>query len=450
MTTTAEPAAPTRAPARPALLRPTRTLARWAVRHGLPAAYLARSARRGDLGGRLLRDPAVREEPYELYEQLRARGPLVPSGLGLMTASHAVAQEVLRAESFGVGWDRGSAPRWVRWALEYGDELDATGVAEPPSLLVVDPPDHTRFRRLVSRSFTPRATAAFEPAIQRTADRLLDALDGRAGTVDLIDAYAAQLPVLVIADLLGVPTERREDFLRWGEAAAATLDPGLPFRRYLTAERALRAMHAFLREHFSRLRREPGDDLVSRLVGLPEDEALTERELHSTVMLLLGAGFETTVNLLGNAVVLLDAHRDQWEALAADPSGWDGAVEEVLRYDSPVQLTGRTARADAEVAGRRVPAGYRVTLLLGAANRDPEVFADPGRFDVTRGNAREHLAFSGGIHYCLGAGLARLEAVVALRSLTERFPGLRVAGPPVRRDLRTLRGFERLPVSLRA
>jgi cytochrome P450 len=166
-------------------------------------------------------------------------------------------------------------------------------------------------------------------------------------------------------------------------------------------------------------------------------------------MLLLGAGFETTVNLLGNAVVLLDAHRDQWAELRADPAGWPNAVEEVLRSDSPVQITGRTATADVQIAGRDVVAGTRVTLLLGAANRDPAVFTDPARFDTTRANAREHLAFSAGIHYCLGAGLARLEAVVGLRTLTERFPDLRVAGPPVRRDLQTLRGFERLPVTLR-
>ena len=430
-------------------LRPARTLARWGVRHGLAAVYLDRSARRGDPVGRLLRDRAVRDQPYVVHEELRARGPLVGSGLGLVTTSHPVASEVLRSDRFGVGWDRSVAPPLIRWALRFGDELDATGVAEPPSMLVVDPPDHTRFRRLVSRSFTPRATAAFEPVVQRTADALLDALELRSGTVDLVETYAAQLPVLVIADLLGVPTDRREDFLRWGAAAAATLDPGLPFRRYVAAERALRAMHGFLREHFEHLRREPGDDLVSRLVGLPGDEALTERELHATVMLLLGAGFETTVNLLGNAVVLLDAHRDQWDALIADPAGWDGAVEEVLRHDSPVQITGRTARADAVVAGREVGAGTRVTVLLGAANRDPDVFHDPTRFDVTRGNARDHLAFSAGIHYCVGAGLARLEGVVGLRALAERFPGLRVSGPPVRRDLQTLRGFEHLPVRLR-
>jgi cytochrome P450 len=208
-------------------------------------------------------------------------------------------------------------------------------------------------------------------------------------------------------------------------------------------------MHAFLREHFARLRREPGEDLVSRLVSLPEEEALTERELHATVMLLLGAGFETTVNLLGNGVVLLDAHREQWNALRAAPSGWDGAVEEILRHDSPVQITGRTAKPGATIAGREVRPGTRVTVLLGAANRDPEVFPDPARFDVGRANAREHLAFSAGIHYCVGAGLARLEGVVGLRTLSERLPDLRVSGRPERRNLQTLRGYEVLPVTLR-
>ena len=429
-------------------LRPARTAVRWGIRHGIPAAYLDRGARRGDPLGRLLRDPSVREQPWDLYEQLRVRGPVEAGSLGPVTTSHAVASEVLRSESFGTALPLERAPGWVRWAFRFGDQPDATGVAEPPSMLVVDPPDHTRFRRLVSRAFTPRAISAFEPAVQQTADALLDRLEHRGGEVDLVDAYAAQLPVLVIADLLGVPRERREDFLRWGAAAAATLDPGLPYRRFVHAVGALRAMNAFLAEHFERLRREPGEDLVSRLVGLPEEDALTERELHATVLLLLGAGFETTVNLLGNAVVLLDAHRDQWETLRAEPSGWDNAVEEVLRHDSPVQLTGRTAREEVVLGGRRIAAGERMVVLLGAANRDPEVFSDPARFDVTRANARDHLAFSAGIHYCLGAGLARLEGVVGLRTLSERFPDLRVSGRPVRRDLRTLRGFEHLPVTL--
>src|SRR4051794_37442244 len=286
------------------LVPSSRTLARYAVRHGLAAVFLERAKRQGDPVGRLLRDRAVTEQPHALYEESRGRGPLSSGALGPVTASHAVASEVLRSEAFGVGWDRSAAPRWVQWALRHGDELDATGVVDPPSMLVVNPPEHTRFRRLVSRAFTPRAIAAFEPAVQRTADTLLDDLATRTGEVDLVEAYAAQLPVLVIAELLGVPVERKADFLYGGEAAAAPLAPGLPYRRYLAAERALRALHAFLREHFARLRRDPGEDLVSQLVSLEGADSLTERELHSVVMLLLGAGFETTVNLLGNAVVL--------------------------------------------------------------------------------------------------------------------------------------------------
>ncbi|MGY1712249.1 cytochrome P450 [Geodermatophilus sp. SYSU D00758] len=445
------PTAPGRG-ARPAVLRPARALARWSLRHGLPAAHLRRAARRGDPVARLLRDPAVREDPRAVHEQVRSRGPLAGSALGPVTAAHAVAAEVLRSDRFGVGFDWSRLPRPARRLLAFGDDPAVTGVAEPPSMLVVDPPDHTRYRRLVSGAFTPRAVAAAEDRVRRTADRLLDRLEARARAgdeVDLVAAYAAPLPVLVIADLLAVPADRVDDFLHWGAAAAATLDPGLPPRRFLAGDRALRALHGFLEAHFDRLRRDPGDDLVSSLVAARDEDALTDRELHATVMLLLGAGFETTVNLLGNAVVLLDAHRDQWEGLAAEPGRWPDAVEEVLRHDSPVQITGRTARVETELAGRRLHPGDRVTVLIGAANRDPDVFADPDRFDVTRTDARAHLAFSAGPHYCVGAGLARLEGVVGLRALTERFPGLRVAGRPERRDLVTLRGVEHLPVRLR-
>ena len=262
-------------------------------------------------------------------------------------------------------------------------------------MLVVDPPDHTRFRRLVSRAFTPRATAAFEPMVQRTADALLDALELRGGTVDLVETYAAQLPVLVIADLLGVPVERREDFLRWGAAAAATLDPGLPFRRYVSAERALRAMHAFLREHFERLRRDPADDLVSRLVGLPGDEALTERELHATVMLLLGAGFETTVNLLGNGVVLLDrasrpVGRPDRRPHGLGRRGRGGAAPRQPRADHRPDGEGRRRRGR---PGR--PRGHpRHACCWARPTATPR--SSPTRPGSTSAgaNARDHLAFS--------------------------------------------------------
>ncbi|HET6393220.1 MAG TPA: hypothetical protein VFG13_10405, partial [Blastococcus sp.] len=322
-------------------LRPARTLVRYAVRHGLPAVLLERGARRGDLVGRLLRDPSVREDPYPLYEELRARGPVSPGSIGLVTPSHAIASEILRSDRFGVGWDRTQAPKLIRWALRFGDELDATGVAEPPSMLVVDPPDHTRFRRLVSRAFTPRATAAFEPVVQRTADSLLDALELRGGEVDLVGTYAAQLPVLVIADLLGVPTQRREDFLRWGAAAAATLDPGLSFRRYVAAERALRAMHAFLSEHFARLRQDPGEDLVSR--------AFTPRAT---------ARFEPAIAAIAGSLL------DQLE----DRAGSGGPVDLVAGYAAPLPVL-----VIAELLG--VPTDRREDFLrwgaAAAATLDP-------------------------------------------------------------------------------
>jgi cytochrome P450 len=205
-----------------------------------------------------------------------------------------------------------------------------------------------------------------------------------------------------------------------------------------------------MRQHLRNLRRDPGDDLLSRLVAMVDDDGsgLTEDELLATAVLVLGAGFETTVNLIGNGVVQLLAHPEQRAVLADDPALWSNATDEVLRYDSPVQRTARRALRDTEVFGKPVSAGEIVVTVLAAANRDPGVFTDPHTFDVARPDAREHVSFSSGIHYCLGAALARMEGEVALRALFERFPGLRAAGPPVRRELRTLRGYARMPVQL--
>ncbi|HXV93132.1 MAG TPA: cytochrome P450, partial [Pseudonocardia sp.] len=270
-----------------------------------------------------------------------------------------------------------------------------------------------------------------------------------APVADLIPEYASLLPATVIAEILGAPVGMRHRFLEWGAGGALSLDVGLSYRDYRRSERDIDALHAWMLGHFEHLRRHPDDTVLSALVHAHDAERrLTEDELSSIAMLLLAAGFETTVNLIGNGAALLMAHRDQLELLRAEPARWPAAVDEVLRYESPVQRTGRVARTATEVAGERVRAGNAVVVLLGAANRDPAVFAEPNRFDITRDDAGEHLAFSSGIHYCLGAGLARMEGEVGLRALFERFPDLRLAGPPRRRPTRVLRGFDTMPVTL--
>jgi cytochrome P450 len=283
------------------------------------------------------------------------------------------------------------------------------------------------------------------------ADELLDGLDG-PGPVDLVARYASLLPVTIICEILGVPVSMREQFLGWGDGAAASLDPGLPWRRFQLSGRSIAALHEWMVGHFQRLRRDPGEDILSQLVALADEDGgqLTERELLATALLVLGAGFETTVNLIGNGAAQLFAHPDQRLALAEDPALWPNAVDEILRFDSPVQRTARRAQRDTEVHGTLVREGTVVVTLLGGANRDPKVFADPQRFDVRRANAREHMSFSSGIHYCLGAALARMEAEVALRRLFERFPDVAPAGPAHRRPTRVLRGYDSMPVLLGA
>jgi len=250
----------------------------------------------------------------------------------------------------------------------------------------------------------------------------------------------------VIADLLGVREEDRGRLLALGNEAAVTLDPGLTWRQFRRAEKALREMHTWFRAHVERIAADPGDDLISQLTLLEGEDRLTPVELHQVGLLVLAAGFETTVNLIGNAVALLDGHPEQLRWLQANPDGWGNAVDEVLRHQSPVQLTLRIALRETEVAGKRFEPGHGILLYLGGANRDPAVFTDPAAFDVTRANADQHIGFSAGVHFCLGASLARLETAVALRALYERHPDLHVAGRTERRGTRVLRGYERLPV----
>jgi hypothetical protein len=426
------------------------TWLRWALAYGFGRLILRWEARRGNLVARALVDPGIQDDPYRVYEEVRAAGPDVAGkALTPATISHAATKQLLRSPDFGVGDGHGELPTPLRRLLIRLQSLEVAGPMDPPSLLAVDPPEHTRYRRLISKEFTARAVARHEERMQKVAHQLLDDLES-SRTADLVDAYASLLPVAVIADLLGVPEERRLDVLAWGNDAALTLDPGLSWREYRRAEAAMRELHAFIDTHIENLRANPGDDLMSRLVAVRDDDQLTTVELHAIVLLTLGAGFETTVNLIGTGAVLLDRHRDQLALLREKPELWPNAVEEILRIQPPVQMTLRLAYADTEIGGRSIPRGTAVTAMIAGANRDPQVFPDPTRFDVTRSNAHEHLAFSSGEHYCVGSGLARLEGSVGLRTLFERFPDLRVTGEPRLRDTRILRGYESIPVELRA
>jgi cytochrome P450 len=422
---------------------------RWGLQHGLVRGLLARAAREGDPQARLIVDPAVRDDPYPVHEEVRARGPLVRGRLTWVTAHHAVCKEVLRSPDFAAGGAESALPPFSRRLLRWATDPRALGPLDPPSMLVVEPPDHARYRRLVARVFTARAVEQLRPQVQAVADDLLDDLARTpAGQpADLAQQYATQLPVRVICRILGVPADQEVKVLAFGHGVAPSLDLGLGWPAYLEVQRSLHGFNDWLDEHLRRLRADPGPDLLSQLVHL-EDEGgqLDHAELRTTAGLLLAAGFETTVNLLGSGAQLLLAERDQLARLQAEPARWPDAVEEVLRYESPVQVTGRGAVRDTTVAGVPVAAGAHVTTLLAAANRDPDVFPDPQRFDVTRANAREHLAFSAGRHFCLGAALARLEGEVGLRSLFERFPDLTAAPGARRRPTRVLRGWDSLPV----
>ena len=443
-------------PARPgvlgARLTPARESVRWVLAHGIVRAISRRQARRGNLVSSLMADPAVREDPYPTYERIRAGGALVGEGPFRVTCSHEVASATLRSDAFGVPPANAHFPEPLHSLFVATLHDDDVGPVDPPSLLAIDPPDHTRLRRLVARHFTARRVARMTGDIERTTRRLLDELAVRDGEVDLVEHFAARLPVAVIADLLGVPADDRGQLLEWGNEAAKQLDGGLGYREFRRTARAVTEMHHWLQAHIDRLRAHPGDDLLSAVLrdadAMPAEQQPSATELRMLGLLVLGAGFETTVNLIGNAVALLDRHPDQKQRCSDDPQLWPRAVDEVLRFDAPVQLTGRTAVRPTSVAGVELSAGTTVLVILGAANRDPAVFDDPHTFDVVREGAHEHLSFSLGAHFCLGAQLARLEAAVALRELYARFPGLRVSSTPQRRVTQVLRGYERLPVTL--
>jgi len=423
----------------------------WLTLHGFVRGVSSLGARRGDLQARLIADPTVNANPEAFYEEVRSRGPLAHSRIGYITADHAIGHELLRSEDFRVLSIGSNLPAPLRW-LERRTRDDLLHPLRAPSLLAVEPPDHTRYRKTVSSVFTTRAVAALRDGVEQTAVTLLDELSREPGVVDVVDRYCAQLPVAIISDILGVPDADRQRILEFGELAAPSLDFGLTWPQYRRVQRGIEGFNSWLTEHLQQLRRTPGDDLMSQLIrkaesGSPETY-LDDAELHAVAGLVLAAGFETTVNLLGNGIRMLLDNPEHLRTLSQRPQLWPNAVEEILRLESPVQLTARLALNDTEVAGNPVKQGEMVIVYVGAANRDPAVFPDPNRFDIERENAGKHLAFSGGRHFCLGAALARAEGEVGLRAFFDRFPDVRSAGAGSRRDTRVLHGWLTLPVAL--
>ena len=423
---------------------------RWLAIHGVVRASSRHLARRGDPQGRMIADPSIRANPVAFTDELRAMGPIVKCRLMYITVDHKIANDLLRSDDFLVIAMGSSMPKALQWIIERTDP-GLLHPVEPPSMLAVEPPDHTRYRKLVSSVFTTRAVAALRDRVQDTANALLDELADEAGTVDIVERYCSQLPVTVIGDILGVPDEARPRILEFGELGAPSLDMGLSWKQYRQVYRGIEGFNDWLSDHLYELRRNPGDDLMSQIIRASEGAEggpLTHQELLATAGLVLAAGFETTVNLLGNGIRMLLETPEHLETLASRPELWAGAVEEVLRLDSPVQITARFAGKDTDIAGTLVGRGEGVIIYLAGANRDPKVFTDPHRFNIERENAGKHLSFSGGRHFCLGAALARAEGEVGLRTFFERFPDARLAGTGSRRDTRVVRGWSSLPITL--
>ncbi len=386
---------------------------------------------------------AFREDPYPYYETYRGRERLLRVDNTIwLSLGHADVTAMLRHPKLSSNESRATTE---------------AGCPEPGrlagSLLFMDPPDHTRLRRLVACAFTPKRVADLRPTAEVITAELLDAAAaaGASGdVVDLIRFLAYPLPVRIICSLLGVPEADEATFTGWSRALARSLDPSVLRAAEVDAAiaDAESGLAAYLEDLLAVRRTRPGDDLLSALLHVEADgDRISPNEVVDLALLLLVAGHETTVNVIGNGVLALLRAPDQLRLLWRAPDLVAGAVDELLRFDSPVQLTQRVATEDLDLVGFRVRAGDEIMLVLGAANRDPLVFAEPNRLDVTR-DARRHVAFGGGIHHCLGAALARLEGEVALSALLARFPELKLAGKPVRRPTFTLRGLESLPVVL--
>ena len=391
--------------------------------------------------------PEFIRDPYPHYDQLRRLDPVHITSHGMYLVSrHSDVSGVFRDKRFGKDFVE-------RTTRRYGPKIMEEPIFRSMShwMLQQDPPDHARLRGLVVKAFTARRVEDMRPRIQQVVDETLDRAIPR-GSMDLIEDYAFRLPVTIICEMLGIPEEHRELFYTGSRDSGRILDP-VP----LTPEEIARSNAAYMMSqmYFQQLfewrRKQPGDDLTTQLVQAEEDGSkLTNEELTANIILLFGAGHETTVNLIGNALLALHRNPDQLALLKAQPELITGAIEEFLRYDSSVQMTGRVTLDDIDDLGNRnIPKGESVLCLLGSANRDPAAYPDrPDRLDIARPNVRP-LSFGGGIHFCLGAQLARIEAEIAISTLLRRLPDLRLedAENPQWRPTFVLRGLKRLPAS---
>ncbi len=393
-----------------------------------------------------LLEPAHRANPYPVYRQLREQAPLqLPESNLTVFASFADCDAVLRHPASCSDRLKSTS---AQHAIAAGQPARPFGV---PGFLFLDPPDHTRLRRLVSKAFSPKIVKSLEPGIAAMVDGLLDRVE-EAGRFEAIADLAHPLPVAVICRLLGVPLEDEPQFSAASTLLAQGLDPFIAFTGQTQGmEERLEAglwLRGYLRELLAQRRAQPADDLMSGLIAVEESgEQLTEEDIVATCNLLLVAGHETTVNLIANAMLAMLRHPQHWAALSHDAGRAPAIIEETLRYDPPVQLVGRVAGDDMAINGVDIPKGDTMMLLLAAAHRDPAVIERPDEFDPGRSAVR-HLAFGLGPHFCLGAPLARLEAAAALTAVTTRFPDARLAAEPVYKPHVTLRGMAGLDVVL--
>ena len=392
-------------------------------------------------------DPAFRIDPYPTYARLRAEDPVHQAEFGALVFSRYDDCMALLRDPRSSSDGRNSTA--YKEAIEQGTVDSEMLIMEEPSFLFLDPPDHTRLRGLVNKAFTPRVVERLRPRIQTRVDQLLDAA-AEQGSLEIIEDLAYPLPVAVICEMLGVPVEDHVTFREWSRQAARSLDPeeALSPEEQEQRRNVIESFRNYFRGLIAERRKNPQDDLISALIAA-EDEGnkLSEQELLSTCILLLIAGHETTVNLIGNGTLALLRHPDQLAKLQGDPSLAQSAVEEVLRYDPPVQFTGRIALEEMEVGGATLQKGQQSVILLAAANRDAAQFPDPDRFDITR-EGNQHIAFSFGIHFCLGAPLARVEGQIALSTLVRRFDNLALeTEAPEYKENIVLRGLAALPVS---